>query len=265
MPCVNDMPTDIKKYLKSAGITQKQFAEKMNLSRPTLDTYIEMYEHGQTLPKKKYDDYFNKLFKSTNNSLQMFISELQKIESRDGNSTYCRLDSLESDAEDYISLIVRNMRKDFETEGWNRNIYTFINILISNYRKNDVFQYLAEYFVYLNSIENVENISSKQIPYFANMFKTFRSLSENPENYDQQDYKDFIKYCKEIRDNKRKEYNKREDFIKGEIKHILLSYERKGVNLSDQEILEKLTTHLSQISKKEKKTYEQYYNNWLEE
>lgn len=52
MPCVNDMPTDIKKYLKSAGITQKQFAEKMNLSRPTLDTYIEMYEHGQTLPKK---------------------------------------------------------------------------------------------------------------------------------------------------------------------------------------------------------------------
>lgn len=85
------------------------------------------------------------------------------------------------------------------------------------------------------------------------MFKTFRSLSENPENYDQQDYKDFIKYCKEIRDNKRKEYNKREDSIKGEIKHILLSYERKGVNLSDQEILEKLTTHLSQISKKGEK------------
>ena len=42
MPSVSDMQ-NIKQYLKDVGITQKEFAERIGLSRPTLDTYIEMY------------------------------------------------------------------------------------------------------------------------------------------------------------------------------------------------------------------------------
>ena len=55
MPCINDMD-NIKKYLKNVGITQKEFAERIGLSRPTLDTYIEMFESGQvnTKGEKKY-------------------------------------------------------------------------------------------------------------------------------------------------------------------------------------------------------------------
>ena len=51
---------NIKQYLKDIGITQKEFAERLGLSRPTLDTYIDMFEGNQTIPKERYDIIFNR-------------------------------------------------------------------------------------------------------------------------------------------------------------------------------------------------------------
>ena len=79
MPSVSDMQ-NIKQYLKDVGITQKEFAERIGLSRPTLDTYIEMYEHGQAIPKERYDIIFKRLFDNENNSANIFFDNLQNLE-----------------------------------------------------------------------------------------------------------------------------------------------------------------------------------------
>ena len=75
MPCISDMQK-IKQYLKDVGITQKEFAERIGLSRPTLDTYIEMFEQGQTIPKERYDIIFKRLFGSDNDSIEEFAENL---------------------------------------------------------------------------------------------------------------------------------------------------------------------------------------------
>ena len=79
MPSVSDMQ-NIKQYLKDVGITQKEFAERIGLSRPTLDTYIDMYEHGQTIPKERYDIIFKRLFDNENNAEKIFFDNLKNLE-----------------------------------------------------------------------------------------------------------------------------------------------------------------------------------------
>ena len=58
------------------------------MSRPTLDTYIEMFESGQTIPKERYDIIFKRLFDYDNCSAEEFAKNFQQVEnllSRDQN------------------------------------------------------------------------------------------------------------------------------------------------------------------------------------
>ena len=53
---------NVKNQLKNLGITLAEFADKLQISRPTLDSYIQIFESGDKIPKEKYQTIFNKLF-----------------------------------------------------------------------------------------------------------------------------------------------------------------------------------------------------------
>lgn len=237
---------NIKQYLKDVGMTQKEFAERIGLSRPTLDTYIEMFESGQTIPKERYNIIFKRLFDSDSNSAEEFEKSFRQIENLLSRDQKYGTSDLEPEAADYVSLIVRNMKSDLKMANWNSDVYTFINILISNYRENEIFQQLVEYFIYLNDIRSVENVEDYQIPYFANMFRAFRSLSEDPSVYNEQDYQDFLKRCFEIREDKKKKTDERKNKLKDRIQSMITEYEKKGINLNEEEILEAIKEQLIQ-------------------
>ena len=255
MPSVSDMQ-NIKQYLKDVGITQKEFAERIGLSRPTLDTYIDMYEHGQTIPKERYDIIFKRLFDNENNAEKIFFDNLKNLEGLLKRDRQYGTSDLEPKAADYVSLIVRNMNHDFRKEGWNKDVYTFINILITNYRSNEVFQQLVEYFIVLNGIKSVESIKSEQIPYFANLFKIFHNLCEHPSEYVENDYKAFLSRCEEIKKDKTKKADKRKNNLKNRIQNMITDYEKKGIELTEEEIIEEIKKQL--IKEKMDKENEKY-------
>ena len=245
MPCINDM-YNIKQYLKDVGITQKELAERIGLSRPTLDTYIEMFEGNQTIPKERYDIIFNRLFGSKKVSEEEFEKKLQQVENLLNRDRKYGTSDLNPEAADYVSSIVRNMTKDLKLENWNQDVYIFINILISNYRKNEVFQQLVEYFMYLNNIRKIELIEEKQKPYFANIYKAFHGLIENPDIYAEKDYQDFLNRCEEIREEKNKRNSERKNNLKNRIQDMVAEYEKKGIDLSEEEIVEAIKNQLVQ-------------------
>lgn len=230
----------IKQYLKEVGLTQKEFAERIGLSRPTLDTYIEMYEQGKTIPKERYNIIFNRLFDDEQLSANDFYDALQNAERLLKRDQQYGTSDLDPKAADYVSLIVRNMNHDFSEGGWNKYVYTFINILITNYRHNDVFQRLVEYFIFLNGIEPVESIKKEQIPYFANLFKVFHCLCENPDVYEECDYQAFLSRCLEIKQDKEKKADERKNNLKKRIQDMITNYEKKGIELTEEEIVEEI-------------------------
>lgn len=230
----------IKQYLKEVGLTQKEFAERIGLSRPTLDTYIEMYEQGKTIPKERYNIIFKRLFDDEQLSANDFYDALQNAERLLKRDQQYGTSDLDPKAADYVSLIVRNMNHDFSEGGWNKYVYTFINILITNYRHNDVFQRLVEYFIFLNGIEPVESIKKEQIPYFANLFKVFHCLCENPDVYEECDYQAFLSRCLEIKQDKEKKADERKNNLKKRIQDMITNYEKKGIELTEEEIVEEI-------------------------
>ena len=52
---------EIKTVRTKLGLTQKEFADLLGLSRPTLDNYIDLYEAGEKLPKERYQIIFDDL------------------------------------------------------------------------------------------------------------------------------------------------------------------------------------------------------------
>lgn len=234
----------IKEYLKQVGITQKELAEKLGLSRPTLDSYIAMYESNTQIPKERYKIIFERLFGEGTKSNGEFINVLNQMEALLSRDKNYGISDLEPIAADYISLALRNMKKDVSKEGWNRDVYTFINYVVLNYRNNELIEQLVEYFIFLNDMRRISSIQDYQKPYFANIYKTFKGLGERPDLYDEQDFRDFVKRCKEIQSKKQRNTENQSKRIKNRIEALVNDYKEKGVELSEEEIITEISNQM---------------------
>ena len=59
---MEDLAMDIKNILQKNGLTLFGFAEMLNISRPTLNSYIRIFEAGSNIPNEKYQIIFEELF-----------------------------------------------------------------------------------------------------------------------------------------------------------------------------------------------------------
>ena len=53
---------DIKGQLKQIDVKVSKLAAGLEISRPTFDSYLELYEKGETIPNDKYQIIFEYLF-----------------------------------------------------------------------------------------------------------------------------------------------------------------------------------------------------------
>lgn len=236
------MGKNVKAYLKEVGFTQKELAERIGLSRPTLDSYISMYEEGITIPKERYAIVFNDLFGTPNISAEEFrdrLTHLENLLNRDQNYGTSDLDTV---AADYISMVITTMKKDMKRKDWDKDLYTFINLLITSYHDNTILKQFIEYFLVLNNVRDLADVKDWQKPYMANIFRTFRSINDNPNEYDEKDYMDFEKRCETIRSAKKRIANN----IQVRIRALFDEYRKMGIDVSEEEIIEKISNQLIQ-------------------
>lgn len=240
---------DIKLVLKKNGITIKEFAERIHLSRPTLDTYIRLFEMDQELPKKRYQIIFDTLFKAEVDGVS-FRDELKRFENLLNRDDRLGLVELETREADLVAKIHRAMLSDLKTSDFDRSIYLFINIIISNYKRVEVFKELADYFVELNSLESNSEISDVQKRYYSYFFKMFSQLNKEPEQ-DEDAFLRFQNRKKEIKEQREKKINHVSELMKNDINNklnILISeYEKNGMSISKEQLVQDLKNSLEEI------------------
>lgn len=73
------MGMDIKKRLKSIDVRISKLASGLEISRPTLDSYINLYERGEEIPNEKYQEIFNYLFSEENVSAIAFAQKYDYV------------------------------------------------------------------------------------------------------------------------------------------------------------------------------------------
>ncbi len=75
----------VKVILKQNGITLIQFSNDLNLSRPTVDSYIKSYDENGTVPSQLYQKIFDFLFSGIDISNAEFLNKYEYVKTYYGN------------------------------------------------------------------------------------------------------------------------------------------------------------------------------------
>ena len=229
----------IKKYLKSIGITQIYLAEALNISRPTLDLYIELYEKQKNIPKERYNIIFQKLFDEKIDDKDEFLRRLdisRTLLNRDERLSTSGLDAL---AADYISDIHDMLIETAKTD-WDEQVYKFILLLLGSYKKNAILYYIMAYFVDLNLDTDPDGYDEDKKLYYSNLFNLFNEMKNHRIEFNEEKYGEFLKRKFEISQKKKckneETLNKLKDILELKIKDL----DSKGIELSADKIIEYL-------------------------
>ena len=227
---------NIKEYLKAIGISKQEFANEIKLSRPTLDAYIAAYENGETIPRERYQIIFDDLF-SEELEVDAFQETLKRLKNLLDRDERLGTEKLDAGAADMVSRLKDRMFQDMSQGDWNQSVYAFIDMLITSYRQNVIFETLAEYFTYLNRSEMDDSVSDDQIPYFAQYYRVFDSLLKNPTSYEKTDYEAFMRRREQLINSRIKAQEQKEEKIKKLIFDTAKELEETGIAATDAEIL----------------------------
>lgn len=237
---------NIKDYLKSVGISKIEFAEKLKISRPTLDTYISLFEEGSTIPKERYQIIFETLFTEELERERFFDEYLGLLGLLDRDEKL-GVNNLDVGAADMISQIKNHMYEDMSSGNWNKEVYSFIDMLIVNYKQNDVFSKLAEYFYFLNYSEIGTEPSKEQMAYFANFYKTFHFVKKCKDVYEEKDLHKLQKRRDEIVTERIQKTKEKQEKIKQIVAKVMDDMEQQGIEVTYDSVLKAVQEKLGTV------------------
>ncbi len=188
---------NIKDYLKTVHITQKDLADQLLLSRPTLDAYIQQFQSDRRLSKDKYQVIFEQLFTDPPKSEDEFWKTLDKY------STFLRQEKALGTSEmnttnSYIlSLVTQELKKDLFKSDSNQDVYVFINLLIHNYRKNPFLMAMVDYFLLLYNRKDPAKISEDERIWISNLHDLIQK--DNELTFKKESFNDLIEYTEKAK------------------------------------------------------------------
>ncbi len=172
---------NIRKQIKSYGMTLSELANNLFVSRPTLNSYIQLYERNEEIPSKRYQIIFNKLF-SKQLSQEEFYEGVKGYNKLLAKDEILEITELSPEQSDLISAIVKDIKEDLFKDSPNENVYSFIRFIINHYRKIKPLINLSNYFLTLNGVTNYNSYSKEEKKYMLYYYNFHNTLKKNEIN-----------------------------------------------------------------------------------
>ena len=192
---------DIKKQLNHIGIKLKTFAEILEVSRQTLDTYIKLYESNKKIPNERFQRIFDFLFVPPLDSIKTFSERWSKIKDYDFNNMVNQLSSSSCDSMNGFGFIAYENKKGKDNnedkylektipeltigeicEGKEEPNYAYSN------RAKDLLEFLEDSMMsYTNKVEKFEDYVKKTPYYFVERFYNENHIGDYLSGYEFKD------------------------------------------------------------------------------
>lgn len=192
---------DIKKQLNRIGIKLKTFAEMLEVSRQTLDTYIKLYESNKKIPNERFQRIFGFLFVPPLDTIKTFSKRWSKIKDYDFNNMVNQLSSSSCDSMNGFGFIAYENKKDKDNnedkylekaipeltigeicEGKEEPNYAYSN------RAKDVLEYIKDTVMHYESkVEKFEDYVKKTPYYFVERFYNENHIGDYLSGYEFKD------------------------------------------------------------------------------
>lgn len=228
---------DIKNKLREMKITLVEFSSELEISRPTLDTYIELYESDSIIPKEKYQKIFGYLFNEEIKNREEFLQRMKQCHDLIEKDRLLGTAELNPKKTDILTSIIKEMTKDMSEPDCNEDIYIFINMIVRSYRREEIFQKLARYFLLLNA-KCTDSASKEEEIYLSNYYKLFYEDKNNLLKMDNEYLAKFYSKAKDIAANEMKNKEKIKEALLGKVIQEIDKMSKIGIDVNNISIKE---------------------------
>lgn len=226
----------IREFLKRYRLTLKELAEILELSRPTLNTYIEQFEKGEKISNNLYQHIFTEIFlKEWKDRLEIIdrIKELKtsfNIKDVNMDEEYC------SENLELIDSIKEKMYRDMKGAKEVLPLYKFINSVLYNYNGDTGLTGYIDYNLYLNSLKNIDEIEENEKILISNIYPIMSNHVKNNLEFNEEGYLLFLKRVKEIQKFREEESLRIEEEFRKKIREELKLKLDLGKVIADDKI-----------------------------
>lgn len=224
----------IKEFLKKYKITLKELADILEISRPTLNSYISQYEVDNKISNEYYQNIFKEIFSKKWKEKIEIIEEIKHLKN---NKNKLNQDYSEENLE-LINSIKEKMYIDMKGEKEVLPLYKFINSVLYNYNIDEGLTGYIDYNLFLNGLKKLDNISSEEKILVSNIYPIMRKYVNKELLFNEQGYKLFIDRIEEIRKMREIENERIENEFKEKVKQELQLKLKIGKTIDPEKILE---------------------------
>lgn len=169
---------NIKDILKNNGITLTFLARKLGISRPTLDSYISSYESTKNIPNSRYQIVFDDIFNQDNFNTKAFHEKIEQYSRLLKRESLMGMTDLDTEESDMLSKLFFQMIEDVKSKNYSSEIYDFISMVINSYRELDIFVELSNYFLIINLMKDLNELSDKEKKIMTVYYKFFMNFND---------------------------------------------------------------------------------------
>lgn len=224
----------IKDFLKKYKFTLKELAELLELSRPTLNTYINLYENGEEIPNPRYQHIFTEIFSKYWKEKFEIIEEIKYLKKSERKQE----DDYSFENLELINSIKEKMYSDMKGEKEVLPLYKFINSVLYNYNRDDGLTGYIDYNLFLNGLKNIAEISESEKILISNIFPIMREHVEKTLKFNEQGYDLFLKRVEEIKKFRERETLRIESEFRKKIKDELELKFSLGKVIAEDDVVE---------------------------
>ena len=201
----------IKNILKENNVKLIELSSILNISRPTLNSYIDEFEREGKISNKEYDSFFKKILKKTYTCREELFGDINEfkeflIKKKYGDFLPENLNLLQS--------IHNKIYKDMKGKNEVVAIYKFIESAINNYGEDKALSGYINYTLYLNGLKDIKEMTVDDKILVSNIFPIMKKYEKSELKINDEGLKEFYNRVDEIKKVRETRYQKFEKELK---------------------------------------------------
>ena len=201
----------IKDILKENNVKLIELSNILDISRPTLNSYIDEFEREGKISNKEYDSFFKKISKKNYKSKEELLGDINGFRELLVNKKFS--DLLPENLR-LLKNIYDKIYEDMKGKDKVVPIYKFIDSAINNYGEDKALSGYINYTLYLNGLKEIKEITTDDKILISNIFPIMKKYEKSQLKMNDEGLKEFYNRVDEIKKVREERYQKFEKALK---------------------------------------------------
>ena len=201
----------IKNILKENNVKLIELSNILDISRPTLNSYIDEFEKEGKISNKEYDSFFKKISKKNYESKDELLGDINEFRELLVNKKFS--DLLPENLR-LLQNIYDKIYEDMKGKDKVVSIYKFIDSAINNYGEDKALSGYIDYTLYLNGLKEIKEITTDDKILVSNIFPIMKKYENSQLKMNDEGLKEFYNRVDEIKKIREERYQKFEKELK---------------------------------------------------